>query len=77
LKKASNFDQPGPACSGAFLKRTMQAQMILSPDTMAAMGIATDADVHLIRDADKLGIDLIGPEHDEVDPSDFVEVSYD
>ena len=55
----------------------MQAQMILSPDTMAAMSIAADADVHLIRDADKLGIDLIGPEHDEVDPSDFDEVSHD
>lgn len=55
----------------------MQAQMILTPDTMAAMGIATDADVHLIRDTDKLGIDLIGPEHDHVDPSDFVEVSHD
>ena len=55
----------------------MQAQMILSPDTMAAMGIAADADVHLIRDADKLGINLNGPEHDEVDPSDFVEVSHD
>jgi len=77
LKKALNFDQPSLTCSGVFMKRTMQAQMILSPDTMAALGIAADADVHLIRDADKLGIDLIGPEHDEVDPSDFVEVNHD
>jgi hypothetical protein len=55
----------------------MQAQMILSPDTMAAMSIAADADVHLIRDADKLGIELSGPEHDDVDALDFVEVHHD
>jgi hypothetical protein len=36
-----------------------------------------DAQLHSVRDADKLGIELIGPEHDDVDASDFVEVHHD
>jgi hypothetical protein len=36
----------------------MQAMTPLSPDTMAELGIATDADVHPVRDAEKLGIEL-------------------
>lgn len=55
----------------------MQALTILSPDTMAELGIVASAEVHSVRDADKLGIELIGPEHDDVDPSDFVEVHHD
>ena len=55
----------------------MQALTILSPETIAELGIMTRSDVHSVRDADKLGIDLSGTEHDDVDPSDFVEVSHD
>lgn len=55
----------------------MQAQSILSPETMAALGISAGTDVHPARDADQLGIELTGPEHDDVDASDFVEVNHD
>ena len=55
----------------------MQAMTPLSPQTMAELGIAADAEVHSVRDADKLGIDLLGPEHDDVDALDFVEVPHD
>lgn len=55
----------------------MQAQTILSPETMATVGITPSAEVHAVRDADQLGIELSGPEHDDVDASDFVEVSHD
>jgi hypothetical protein len=55
----------------------MQALTALSPQTMTELGIPTDAQVHSVRDADQLGIELSGPEHDEVDASDFVEVHHD
>ena len=55
----------------------MQALTPLSPQTMVELGIPADSEVHSVRDADKLGIDLIGPEHDDVDASDFVEVHHD
>jgi len=55
----------------------MQALTPLSPQTMAELGIPADSEVHSVRDADKLGIDLIGPEHDDVDTLDFVEVHHD
>ena len=55
----------------------MQALIPLSPQTMAELGIPSDARVHLVRDADKLGIELSGPEHDDVDALDFVEVHHD
>ncbi len=72
-----NFDQPRPTRSGIFLKETMQAQSILSPETMAVLGILPGTEVHPARDADQLGIELAGPEHDAVDASDFVEVRHD
>ena len=55
----------------------MQALTPFSPQTMAELGIPADAQLHSVRDADKLGIDLISPEHDDVDPLDFVEVHHD
>lgn len=55
----------------------MQAQLILSPETMAALGISAGTEVHPAREAEQLGIELTGPEHDDVDASDFVEVSHD
>ena len=55
----------------------MQALTTLSPQTMVELGIPTDAQLHPVRDADKLGIDLIGSEHDDVDTLDFVEVHHD
>ena len=55
----------------------MRALTTLSPQTMAELGIQADSEVHSGRDADKLGIDLIGPEHDDVDALDFVEVHHD
>lgn len=72
-----NFDHPRSTRSGIFLKVTMQAQSILSPETMAALGILAGAEVHPARDADQLGIELAGPEHDDVDASDFEELSHD
>ena len=72
-----NFDQPRPTSSGIFKEKTMRALTTLSPQTMAELGIPDDAEVHSVRDADKLGIDLIGPEHDDVDALDFVEVPHD
>jgi hypothetical protein len=53
---------------------TMQAQSIFSEQTLATLGIPPDKELHPARDADQLGIDLLGPEHDDVDSSDFVEV---
>lgn len=55
----------------------MQAQTILSPETIAELGIVASAEVYSTRDADKIGIELVGPEHDDVDPCDFVEVRHD
>lgn len=55
----------------------MQALNMLSTQTLIDLGIPADAEVHLLRDADKLGIELSGPEHEDVDPSDFVEVGHD
>ncbi len=55
----------------------MQAQTILSPETIAALGISDGTEVHPARDADQLGIELTGPEHDGVDASDFLEVNHD
>jgi hypothetical protein len=77
LKKALNFDQPRPTGKGIFKEETMQALTTLSPQTMAELGIPADSEVHSVRDADKLGINLIGPEHDDVDALDFVEVPHD
>ncbi len=54
----------------------MQAQSLLSPQTMAALGIPAGTEVHPAREAEQLGIELSGPEHDAVDASDFVEVSH-
>lgn len=55
----------------------MQTLTPLSPQTMAELGIPTEAQLHSVRDADKLGIELSGPEHDDVDALDFVEVHHD
>ncbi|WP_198674666.1 hypothetical protein [Rhodoferax ferrireducens] len=55
----------------------MRALTTLSPQTMAELDIPADSEVHSVRDADKLGIDLISPEHDDVDALDFVEVPHD
>ena len=55
----------------------MQVLTPLSPQTMTELGIPTETQLHSIRDADKLGIELNGPEHDDVDASDFVEVPHD
>jgi hypothetical protein len=55
----------------------MHAVTTLSPETIAELGILASAEMHSVRDADKLGINLIGPEHDDVDPLDFVEVPHD
>ena len=72
-----NVDQHRPTLSGIFMGKTMQAMTPLSPQTMAELGIPADSEVHSVREADKLGIDLIGPEHDDVDALDFVEVHHD
>ena len=72
-----DVDQLRPTLSGIFMGKTMQAMTPLSPQTMAELGIPTDSEVHSVRDADKLGIDLIGPEHDDVDALDFVEAHHD
>ena len=72
-----NFEPPRPTGKGIFKEETMQAMTPLSPQTMTELGIPTDAQVHSIRDADKLGIELSGPEHDDVDALDFVEVHHD
>ena len=77
LKKALNFDQPRPTSSGIFKEKTMQALIPLSPQTMTELGIPIEVQLHSVRDADKLGIELNGPEHDDVDASDFVEVHHD
>lgn len=55
----------------------MQAVTSLSPETIKELGILTSSEVHSTRDADKLGIELDGPEHDNVDLLDFVEVRHD
>ena len=72
-----NVDRHRPTLSGIFMGKTMQAMTPLSPQTLAELGIPADSEVHSVRDADKLGIDLIGPEHDDVDALDFVEVHHD
>ena len=72
-----NVDRNRPTLSGIFMGKTMQAMTPLSPQTMAELGIPADSEVHSVRDADKLGIELIGPEHDDVDALDFVEVHHD
>lgn len=55
----------------------MQALTPISEQTMAELGIPADAQLHSVRDADRLGIELSGPEHDDVDALDFVEVHHD
>ncbi len=55
----------------------MQALTALSPQTMTELGIPTESEVHSVRDVDQLGIELSGPEHEDVDASDFVEVHHD
>ncbi len=72
-----NVDRHRPTLSGIFMGKTMQAMTPLSTQTMAELGIPADSEVHSVREADKLGIDLIGPEHDDVDALDFVEVHHD
>lgn len=72
-----NVDRNRPTLSGIFMGKTMQAMTPLSPQTMAELGIPADSEVHSVRDADKLGIELNGPEHDDVDALDFVEVHHD
>jgi hypothetical protein len=72
-----NVDRHRPTISGIFIGKTMQAMTPISPQTMAELGIPADAQVHSVRDADKLGIELSGPEHDDVDALDFVEVHHD
>jgi len=72
-----NFEPPRPTGMGIFKEENMQALTPLSPQTMAELGIPSDSEVHSVRDADKLGIDLIGSEHDDVDTLDFVEVHHD
>ena len=72
-----NFEPQRPTGKGIFKEKTMRALTTLSPQTMAELGIPADSEVHSVRDADKLGIDLIGPEHDDVDALDFAEVHHD
>ncbi len=72
-----NVDRHRPTMSGIFMGKIMQAATPLSPQTMVELGIPADSEVHSVRDADKLGIDIIGPEHDHVDALDFVEVRHD
>jgi hypothetical protein len=55
----------------------MQALTPLTSQTIAELGIPADSEVHSVRDTDKLGIELNGPEHDDVDTMDFVEVHHD
>ena len=72
-----NFEPPRPTGTGIFKEITMQALTALSPQTMTELGIPTESEVHSVRDADTLGIELSGPEHDDVGTSDFVEVHHD
>lgn len=55
----------------------MNADSVFAPDTIAELGLVASTELHPSHDADQLGIDLSGPEHDDVDPSDFVEVPHD
>ena len=55
----------------------MRAVTTLSPETIAELGIGASAEMHSARDADKLGLEQDGPEHDDVDLLDFVEVNHD
>lgn len=55
----------------------MNADTVFTPDTIAELGLVASTELHPSHVADQLGIDLSGPEHDDVDPSDFVEVSHD
>jgi len=54
----------------------MHANTVLKPDTIAELGLVASAELHPFHAADQLGIDLSGPEHDDVDPSNFVEVPH-
>ena len=72
-----NFKPPRPTAKGIFKEETMQAMTPLSPQTMSELGIPTEAQLHPVRDAEKLGIELSGPEYDDVDALDFVEVHHD
>ena len=72
-----NVEPPRPTAMGIFKEETMQAMTPLSEQTMAELGIPADAQLHSVRDAEKLGIELSGPEHDDVDALDFVEVHHD
>ena len=51
----------------------MQAGTALSPETIAALGIASSTALYPAKDSEKLGIDMTGPEYLDVQPSDFLE----
>ena len=72
-----NVEPPRPTAKGIFKEEAMQAMTPLSPQTMSELGIPTEAQLHPVRDAEKLGIELSGPEYDDVDALDFVEVHHD
>ena len=55
----------------------MNADTVFTPDTIAEFGLVARTELHPFNAADQLGIDLSGPEQDDVDPSDFVEVPHD
>lgn len=55
----------------------MNVDTVITPDTMAELGLVAGTELHPSHVANQLGIDLSGPEHDDVDPSDFVEVPHD
>lgn len=76
-QKTWNFDHPCPACTDFSLEQIMNADTVLTPDTMAELGLLASSELHPSHAADPLGIDLSGPEHDDADPSDFVEVPHD
>lgn len=71
----ANQSPSAESCTNFFKGKMMIASAALTSETIANLGIISSADVHSAIFADKLGIDLSGPEHDDVDPSDFVEVA--
>ncbi len=50
----------------------MQIKELISPELIEAMGILASANVYPARDADKLGIDLTGPEYQNLDSLDWM-----
>jgi hypothetical protein len=59
------------------MEQIMQAVTTLSPETMAELGILASAELYSVHDADRLGIELIGAEHDDLDSTDCGEVHHD